>query len=245
MTASFPMYEHPKTSGAYDRLWRGIREELGAGPERLTRSPDLWSQWEDPELMLSQTCGLPLRTRLRGKVTLVATPDYGVAGCEPGYYCSVVVCRTTDGRRRLPDFADGVFAANDYGSQSGWAALVNEGTRPSRVVITGSHMASAVAVAEGRADYAALDAKSWMMIEAWEAVEHELRVFHRTTSTPGLPLITANGRDAGELIFAIETALQELSEEDRQAIGIRGVAKIPLDKYLAIPTPHESLVTSE
>jgi len=93
MIASLGMYDRPETMAANDRLWALVRDGLRArgiaAPEALTRGAGAyWQAWEDPALVLSQTCGFPYRAKLHGKVTLVASPDYGLQGCPPGYYCS-------------------------------------------------------------------------------------------------------------------------------------------------------------
>ena len=103
MIASLPMYDRPETAAANDRLWAGIRDRLRAeglpAPEALIHgASDLWPQWTSPDLVLSQTCGYPYRSRLHGQVLLVGTPDYGVDGCAPGHYRSVFVARADDPR---------------------------------------------------------------------------------------------------------------------------------------------------
>lgn len=244
MIASLPMYDRPETAGANDRLWALIRDRLReagiAAPERLSRgAEDLFAQWEAADLVLSQSCGFPYRHRLQGKVTLVGTPDYGVEGCAPGYYCSRIVARADDPRRALPDFAGARLAFNDPVSQSGWAALAAHAPQLARgpLLCTGSHTASARAVAEGRADLAALDAVTWALIARAETFAAGLRVIGSTPPTPGLPLIAARGADAAALHEAVAGAIAALSERDRAALLIRGLVRIPAEAYLAVPTP--------
>ena len=93
MIASLSMYDRPETAAANDRLWGRIREILGFGPAQLDRETPDWDAWLDEGLLLSQTCGLPYRSRLHDKVQLIATPDYGLDGAAPGYYYSVFVAR--------------------------------------------------------------------------------------------------------------------------------------------------------
>ena len=62
MIASLPMYDRPETAAANDRLWQGVRTRLGEGPEHLVRAGDPWEHWQSPDLLLSQTCGLPFRS---------------------------------------------------------------------------------------------------------------------------------------------------------------------------------------
>ncbi len=85
MTASLPMYDTPTTRAANDRFWHLIRED----DTELDRVTDPHVTWMSQHLVLSQTCGLPYRRDLHGRVKLIGTPDYGVRGCPPGYYRSV------------------------------------------------------------------------------------------------------------------------------------------------------------
>ena len=104
MTAALPMYDRPETAAANQRLWDVIRGNLSEMwrdarergwplPDRLSQPEDLWSHWLDPDLTLSQSCSLPVRDRLRDRVTLVGTADYGLPDCPPGHYNSVFVVR--------------------------------------------------------------------------------------------------------------------------------------------------------
>lgn len=246
MIASLAMYDWPEVRGEHDRLWSLIREALAgegiAAPEALTRDTPLWDIWESPGLFLAQTCGMPYRTRLHGRVTLVATPDYGLPEAPPGHYYSVLVTRA-DEPGGADDFLHRTFAFNGQDSQSGWAAAQNHmgrrGQHFTRTLHTGAHVDSARAVAEGRADIAAIDAVSWRLMTAHRpGVAERLRVLDHTDPTPGLPLITALGRDPAPLARASAAAIAALSPADRSALGLLGIAGIPAAAYLAVPTPQ-------
>jgi ABC-type phosphate/phosphonate transport system substrate-binding protein len=249
MIASLPMYDRPETAAANDRLWQGVRARLGAGPEHLLREGDLWDHWQSPDLLLSQTCGLPYRSRLHGKVNLVGTPVCDLADCPPGHYCSVFVARRDDPRDDPRDFAGAVLAYNEALSQSGWAApqgwAAERGFAFERVRRTGAHANSARAVAEGRADIAALDALSWRLMARSDSFAQGLRVIGRTDPTPALPWITAGTRDPAPIRAALTAALAALSAEDRDTLGISGLVEIAPEAYLAqpIPSPPASELT--
>ncbi len=242
MIAALPMYDRPSTAPANDRLWVLIRDGLRRrglpAPEVLTRGGDLMQQWLAPDLVLAQACGLPFRACLHGRVTLVGTPDYGVAGCAPGHYCSVIVARAGGPRAALAEFAGATVACNDPLSQSGWAALwahapaLAEGP----LHLTGGHAASAAAVRDGRADLAAIDAVTWELLAA-EGATAGLRVLERTAPTPGLPLIAAPGADAAALFEAVADAIAALAPGNRAALRLRGVVPIPAAAYLALAVP--------
>ena len=238
MIASLPMYDRPETAGANDRLWDGVRDRLGRGPSRLRRGGDPWDDWTAPDLLLSQTCGLPYRTRLHGQVRIVAAPVWDLP-CEPGLYDSVLVVRADD-RRALSAMAGATLAYNDALSQSGWAAVVDHARRAGIVfgggIATGSHLASVRAVAEGRADLAGIDAVSWTMIRRWDAVAGALREIGRTGPTPALPYITALG-DPATLRDALSEAVTGLSASDRETLCLRGVTMFPDQAWMSVPTP--------
>jgi len=245
MIASLAMYDWPEVQAEHDRLWSLIRGNLAdegiAAPATLTRDAALWDIWQSPDLLLAQTCGMPYRTRLHGRVTLVATPDYGLPEAPAGHYYSVLVTRAGE-PGRPEDFVHRTFAFNGQDSQSGWAApqnhMARQGGRFTRTLHTGAHAESALAVAEGRADIAAIDAVSWRLLTAHRpAVAERLRILCRTDPTPGLPLITAKGRDPVPLARAIAAAIAALGAADRAALGLRGVAGISAEAYLAVPTP--------
>ncbi|MCE8510342.1 PhnD/SsuA/transferrin family substrate-binding protein [Ruegeria pomeroyi] len=240
MTAMLGMYDMPPLRAANDRFWALIRAELGYGPETLDRTRDVWAIWRDPELVLAQTCGMPYRTRLHGHVQLVGTPDYGLPGCPPGHYRSVFVARADDARA-LPELVGGTFAYNEALSQSGWAAPMTHlqaiGLAPAALLESGAHAASAAAVAEGRADLAALDALTWTLLCEHTDLGAQLREVAHTTPTSVLPYITAPGRDAAAIAAAVRTAIANLDPADRAALHLKGLVDIPASAYLSIPNP--------
>ena len=78
--AQLPMYDWPEFTEATDRLWASIRDNLSkAGinaPASLDRTSPLAATWQSPNLLLSQTCGLPLVADLSGKVKVLGSFAY-------------------------------------------------------------------------------------------------------------------------------------------------------------------------
>lgn len=247
MIAYLGMYDRPETSEANDQLWAAIRSKLQRGPEELPRGGDPWQAWTSPDLLLAQTCGCPFRTRLYGEVELVGTPDYGLPDCPAGYYRSVFVARKSDKQPRLDQFDRARFAYNDALSQSGWAAalihLQDRNILPGALIESGSHRNSAQAVAEGRADFAALDLLSWSMIQDYDDFADELCVVDMTDPTPGLPFITALTQDPAAIFLAVKSAIASLDEVSRSTLRLRGFLHIPTSDYLAVPTPPGPVLT--
>jgi len=245
MIASLPMYDRPELRAETDRYWALIRQELAArgidAPEALRRDDEvLLPQWESPSLVLSQTCGFPYRARLHGHVELVGTPDFGNEGCPAGYYRSVLIAKSDDPRGDFDAFDGARLAFNDALSQSGWAAPANHaaarGITLLPAVETGSHRASVRAVAEGRADLAAIDALTWALVSEFDDVSG-VKVIGATDPTPALPYITARGRDAGAVFDAVAAAIDRLPAADRARLRLRGIVRIPAADYLAVPVP--------
>ena len=244
--ASLPMYDRPETAAAQDALWSAIRAALVdegiAAPEMLDRETGLWEGWEHPGLVLGQTCSLPYRTRLHGRVALIGTFDHGLPGLAPGQYCSVILARREDASQDAEALTRGRFAINEPHSQSGWAApyfwAQAQGITLTPALETGAHRASALAVAEGRADRAALDAVTWLGIMQWEPeLAARLRVTAHTPPSPALPLIAAAGTDPARHGRAIMAALAAMPEHTRATLGITGFVPIPAAAYLALPNP--------
>ncbi len=247
MIASLTMYRRPELEAEHDRLWAQIRDGLRlAGikaPDRLSQDAEEAQVWEDPDLVLSQTCGMPYRLGLDKKVRLVGTPDYGLEGCPPGYYRSALVVRRDDPRRALKEFRNARFAFNDSHSQSGHAAAywhtAAEGFWFKTRIRTGQHRLSALAVSEDEADIAAIDAVSWRLMQAYEPFAEYLRVLDWTTPTPGLPLITGQGNDAEAMFDIVRDAIASLPGTDRSKLGIKTLIRIPEASYQAIKNPPE------
>ena len=246
MIASLPMYDLPDCRAANDRYWALIRDGLRraglAAPDALTRGmPDFMAHWQRADLVLSQTCGYPFRAVLQGKVTLIGTPDFGLQGCPPGYYQSVILVRADDTRDGLSAFKDTRFAYNDALSQSGWAApqihAAGLGFQFKPAVQTGGHALSARAVLDGHADIAAIDAATWRLLQRNDEKMAGLRVVGRTEPTPCLPYIAALGLNHRGIFDAVAAAIAGLEQTDRETLGIRRILYIPAVAYLAVPTP--------
>ena len=245
MIANLMMYQRPELVEAQNRYWQLIREGLQdvriESPEALSQDAEEFFVWKHPELVLSQTCGMPYRTWLHDKVELVGTPDFGVKGCPPGYYRSALVVRANDPRTDVEAFQDATFAYNQTFSQSGYAApywhVKPLGFWFENRLHTDQHLQSAKAVAEGRADITSLDAVSWRNIEKYEPFAKKLRVLDWTTPTPGLPLITARGQNRVAIFTAVEQAIANLEESERFCLGIKGIVQSPRDTYLEVPNP--------
>jgi ABC-type phosphate/phosphonate transport system substrate-binding protein len=245
--AAMPMYEGPGLATANDALWIAIARELRArgvaAPERLTRPDDLAALWRDPGLLFAQTCGYPYMTALRDAVILIATPEYGFAGCEGATHRSFLIAGARDPRRNLPAFRGGVAAINAPDSNTGMnlfrAAIAPVASgRPffRAVVTTGSHAASLEAVADRRADLTAIDCVSFGLLNRLQPdLVSRVAVIAESPRSPGLPFI-ASARLPAEMVEAAREALfaaltDPALADARAALGLVGARVLAEQDY--------------
>ena len=241
------MYDWPEVHGAVDALWAaiywGLRDAGIDAPEGVWRPDRPEDLWTHPDLLIGEICGYQIVNELRGRVEVLGVLDRGVDGCEPGDYRSVLVCRDDDSAVGLEDFRDRTVAVNGHRSQSGYGALVHE-VAPLAVdgrffdseVTTGSHRGSMRAVADGRADVAAIDEVSWRLGLDHEPVVDRLRVVAWTEPTPGVPLVTSwtNAGLRDRLNDAISTAVADLDVKVREPLHLYGYRPRPTSDYEVI-----------
>ena len=184
-----------------------------------------------PNLVLGQTCGLPFMRALKGRATMLGSPIYDLAGVEPGDYYSVIVARADDPAAAVADFRGRRVAYNDSSSQSGYAAmqyvvspLAENGRFFGAGLSTGSHRRSLAAVAQGRADFAAIDAVSWQLSLDHEPAAQALKVIATTPPSPGLPYITGREHASRRAVLtaALGEAFEDLDHDCRRALKLAG-----------------------
>lgn len=215
----------------------GIRDAHGAviAPDPATLPPDEFdfaTLWRHPALLFGQTCWGPMQeTGLSMEVAVVGQPDYApYEGGRGTSYSSALLMRrgaaSAQGKRGAPHPADGRpalpveilkgrrLAFNEPHSMSGMLALRQdlEGAGQdigvfSALVETGAHRLSIRAVAEGRADIAAIDCRTWSLAQRFEPVAREVAVVGWTGLRPGLPYISS--RVLADLHETIRNAIQD------------------------------------
>jgi ABC-type phosphate/phosphonate transport system substrate-binding protein len=196
----------------------GIRDDQGAqiAPDPATLPADdldLPTLWRHPALLFGQTCWGPMELGLQPHVAVIGQPNYSdVEGGKGPLYSSAIVMRRRDApagaERRSPkdrcaviplaSLRDACFAFNSLDSMSGYLGIKRdlecEGTGLSlfaSIIETGSHRASIRAVADGAADVAAIDARSWHLAWQYEPAARNLAVVGWTSRSKGLPFIAA------------------------------------------------------
>ncbi len=206
--AALPPYDLPEVRAAMDDWWRGLAEHLRrAGvdnvPTALTRGDDPWTYWEAPNLLIGQTCGYPLVTRLAGKVRAVATPCYASVHCDGPLYGSLIMVHQDDPATALADLAGRRAAFNDHLSHSGYnilrasvAPLATDGRFFAEVLESGSHRDSLAMVRTGKADIMTMDCVSFALVARHAPAELDgTRIMGMTERARGLPYVTPLSTD--------------------------------------------------
>lgn len=193
----------------------GIRDAKGKliAPDPATLPPDeldFHGLWLHPALLFAQTCWGPMELGLSKHVQVIGQPSYDAyEGGQGELYSSALIMRAgeapaarspDDGSALIPlDLVSGKrFTFNSLDSMSGIIALTRdlEAAGESLDIFSarsesGGHRASIVAIAEGRADVAAIDCRSWALAQRFEPAAQEVKVVGWTGRRKGLPFITA------------------------------------------------------
>ena len=237
--ASLGMYDLPEVAAETDSWWTRVAARLRAAgvagvPARLARDRAPHDLWTDQRLLLAQTCGWPLTTSLAGRVAVVAAPCYDLPGCEGPMHRSFVVVRADDPADDPAGLRGRVFALNGRDSNSGmnlpralFAPLARGGRFFRAVIETGAHRASLAAVAEGRADAAAIDCVTFGLLQRHAPASIAgLRVVAETAPSPSLPFITSLATSQEEI-----AALRDALDQPADALALAGVTALPAAAY--------------
>lgn len=243
------MYDWPEVRAGFQELWTGVSTHLAkAGidaPSVLAHTQAPFDHWLSERLFLSQTCGWPYAKSLRGKVIPFARFDHGLADCAPGHYFSVFIGADSTDQKYLENahslLTCPALAINGADSQSGLHVFAQrlDGQPVSSIpenqrVMTGSHRNSVIAVAQGRARLAAIDAIAFELARQHEPeAATRVAVLGRSTPTPGLPLITApaNAHLAPALYEAFKEAIAGLDEAMKRSLNIYGIVPASDEDY--------------
>jgi len=221
----------------------GIHDAEGVlmAPDPATLPPDeldYHKLWLHPALLFAQTCWGPMELGLSNHVQVVGQPSYDTyEGGQGELYSSALVMRTgegpevrspADGKALLPlDLIRGKrFTFNSQDSMSGFVGLTRDLQAAGESLDifssrseSGGHRGSIVAVAEGRADIAAIDCESWALAQRFEPAARKVAIVGWTARRKGLPFITARTTPE-KTVRAMREALAGLAEQPRvQRVG--------------------------
>ncbi|WP_397451775.1 phosphate/phosphite/phosphonate ABC transporter substrate-binding protein [Pseudomonas sp. NA-150] len=242
--AELLMYVAPDRVRAANHTWlTRILQLLGANRDDASALA-LKPLWLSPNLLLSQTCGYPLMTALRGKVRVIGRPDYQLPHSANGNHCSLLLARNEDPRTELAQFYDSHGLINNEDSNSGMnllrhriAFLQRDGRFFASVSLTGGHRDSLRWLREGKGDLAAIDSVTYDYLarDASEEVAG-LRVIERSALSPTLPYIgpvTLDAAQAERVRLLMNQALNELPEV-AATLAIREVMPAREEDYLVL-----------
>lgn len=219
------MYDWPEAQADNAAFWQAVRRRLYTRLERQAKAglphtlpanlPDkletltaitLDAHWQQPDLLLSQSCWGPLKAGYLAYLEPVAQPCYSqFEGGREMMYRSALIARTGT-TAPVPDHShatglDGLlqdkrFGYNHDASLSGLLSLAEDlQTEASLLqkdgIKTGSHRASVIMIAEGKIDIAAIDCRSWAMAKRYEPAAQFCTVIGWTSENVGLPYVTS------------------------------------------------------
>ena len=156
-------------------------------------------------------------------VVPIAVPDMTALDVPKGYYFSYIVT----GRSANMDCPRVVI--NNRSSHSGHTAikvwLTAHGYGEVPVFESGSHAQSLVALREGRADLAAIDALSWLHLDSTG-----IAIIDRSDPAPAPPFIVGNQSTVP--IEALVEALNSGFQRFGTPVGIGGALPVAADDYV-------------
>lgn len=215
---------------------------------------DLHGLWLAPELLVTQTCGYPLMTQLRGKVRVIGRPRYELAHSSQGEHCSLLLTRYDNPRTQLADFYDSRGVINGHDSNSGMnllrerlAPLHRDGRFFASVGISGAHRESLRWLREGHADLAAIDSVTHDYLARFAAEEVAgLRIVTHSAPSPTLPYIGPlhlSDEQAAQIREVMNQALRDLPHVV-ETLGIRSVLPASEDDYQVLLNYQQAAATA-
>jgi ABC-type phosphate/phosphonate transport system substrate-binding protein len=246
--ASLPMYDWPELRPLTEQWWQVLSQKFVAEglvqvPVALNGHKDPHEDWHHPRLLMSQTCGYPLRHEFCEALEIIAVPRYTAEGCEGPYYSSMVVARKDDRHLSLGDFSGRRAAYNSEDSQSGYSSLraviapLAKGKRFfSNTVKTGAHLKSLAAVVANRADICATDCVGWGLAKRlFPELVASLCVICQTPLAPALPYVTVkscSNEDLQSLRWGLLKSVEDKKHKDLRAhLLIDGFDILPPSAY--------------
>ncbi len=239
--AELRMYVAPEPVEQANQQWL-VRSIERLGLRRLNADHlDLPGLWLAPELLVTQTCGYPLMTQLRGQVRVIGRPRYELPHSSNGEHCSLLLSRADNPRITLAQFYNSRGVINGHDSNSGMnllrhclAPLQRDGRFFASVAISGAHRESLRWLREDRADLAAIDSVTYDYLMRFAPQEVAgLRIVTRSAPSPTLPYIGPRGLSGVQVERvreAMNLALQDLPQVV-ETLGVHAVLPAAEDDY--------------
>jgi ABC-type phosphate/phosphonate transport system substrate-binding protein len=258
---SLSMYALPEMAAANTAFWAAVREALrqeghSAVPETIVPPSLDLPIGIAAGTLLSHMCGYPLLTLYLGQYELLAAPLHDLPGCavDPNgtpAHCSFIVVAADSPFRELEDLRGARFIMNGWHSNSGMnlprhlvAHLAREGRFFGSVTVSGAHVASMAAVAEGSADVAAIDCVTFGLVARHRPKDiARLRIIAETVASPAIPFITS-AHTAPALIEALRRVLTSAGhrpalQEAMAGLSIRDIRPVTAQAYATVAAFEE------
>lgn len=231
--AALPMYDLPEIRDETDALWQDILNGLHTrGADVLVdfyrpkTEEETDAVLRHPRLLFSQTCWGPISCGVAPELHILAQPDFSpfAGGLGPLYRSAIIatgrgtnVSPPTSGEASVPlDAVVGKrLAFNDRVSLSGYLSITADvttltGDRKafySKGIHSGSHRHSVQMVANGTADIAAIDCRTWDLVQRFDEAAKQVRVIGWTQARKGLPYVCSPTIDPALKSILTETLL--------------------------------------
>jgi ABC-type phosphate/phosphonate transport system substrate-binding protein len=259
--ASLSMYALPEMAAANAAFWAAVRQALRQDgftdiPETIV-PPTLELPTEIATgTLLSHMCGYPLLTLYPRQYELLAAPLHDLPGCalDPSgtpTHRSFIVVATDSPFHGLEDLRGARFTMNGWHSNSGMnlprhllARRSIEGRFFGSVAVSGAHVASMAAVAEGSADVAAIDCVTFGLVARYRPRDiARLRIIAETAASPAIPFITS-AHTAPPLIEALRRVLTGADhrgalQKAMAGLSIRDIRPVRAEAYAAVAAFEE------
>jgi ABC-type phosphate/phosphonate transport system substrate-binding protein len=258
---SLSMYALPEMVAANAAFWAAVRQSLRE--EGITEIPETIVP---PTLdlpigiaagtLLSHMCGYPLLTLYPGQYEILAAPLHDLPGCtlDPNgtpTHRSFIVVAADSPFRELEELRGARFIMNGWHSNSGMnlprhlvARLAREGRFFGSVTVSGAHVASMAAVAEGSADVAAIDCVTFGLVARHQPDDiARLRIIAETAASPAIPFITS-AHTAPLLVGALSRVLtgadhRPALQEAMAGLSIRDIRPVTAEAYATVAAFEE------
>ena len=233
--AALPLYDWPELREATDGFWSILAQRLEAAglsaPVELTRDQDPAILWDSPGLLISQSCGLRHVDGAARGTRIICAPVYEVEGCGAGRMSAVILGRR-DGPADLAALQGARYAVEGPDSRFARAALLDAIGAPAlgETVWAPTPREALIALADGRAEAACLDALSWALARLHEPAAAGLVPLAWTDAVAAPPFVTSALTETGDRAriraALVETLLDPRSEPLRQALGFARVVAL-------------------
>lgn len=247
--AQLNWYLFDETAPVFTSFWEYIRQYLAK--HGIPSAAELWdpantalSLSRQNSLLLGQMCSLTFSNCQPGMPFYVGSYILDDEGLMPGYYRSVII--VSDNHKELNLNAENLetlcAAISEPDSFSGRFALyqaLHNSFQPckfAKILYTGAHLNTLLAVASGTADIGAIDCLTWHILKTL-LPEQVARVHVVGTSPqmPGPPLVTMLPDGSDERVHlqaAIEAAFADTDISARmKTLGITGYSSVNRERY--------------